>query len=150
WDLASGKLSGEYPVGPALHTPGAGSLGYKGPVLQWLPGAAGWLINGHVLYHRPSARIVWVLRTRAPFVNTVGLLDRDHLLAPLREGEQDYLVRVPVPWPDIEAGLKAMTSPAPAPLRPGQAVTLQVEVGDLRLADPEQARVELRQVLTDR
>ncbi len=150
WDAATGTLSGEFPVGPVLLTPGAGGIGYQGPVLQWLPEGAGWLLNGHVLYHRPSKRVVWILRTRHPFVHTVGLLDRDHVLAPYREGETESLVSVPIPWSQLDPALKDLQKPDPAPLRPGQAVTVQVDVSSLRLGNPQQVEADLRQVLTDR
>src|SRR5262249_53666981 len=114
----------------------------------WLPDRAGWLLNGHVLFSRAAGRIVWVLRTRAPWVDTVALLDKGQLLAPVREGEQEYLVNIPVPWSEIEAALKAMA--APAPLRRGQPVSVQVDMGALRLADPAQIQAEIGQALTDR
>jgi hypothetical protein len=149
WDLDAGRLSGEFPVGPALSTPGAGNLGYTGTVVQWLPDGAGWLLNGHVLFHRPTGRIAWVLRTRAK-TNTVALLDRNRLLAPVQEGKEEQLIDIPVPWQQIDTALAALAGPDPVPLRPGQPVSVQADVGALRLGEPEQIQTEIRQALVDR
>jgi hypothetical protein len=150
WDTDTGRLSGEFPVSAALNTPGAGGMGYTGTVVQWLPDGAGWLLNGHVLFHRPTGRIVWILRTRAPWTSISHLLDRNRLLAPVLEGEKEHLIDVPVPWQQMETALQTLDRRDAVPLRPGQPVTVHADVGALRLGDSELIQAEIRQALTER
>lgn len=145
WDVAAGRLADEYPVGSTLHAVG---VGYRGPAVQWLPDGSGWLLGGHVLYHRAARRIVWLFRTRLGVEDIEAVLDRGRLLAPVREGEQEGFLDVPVPWADIEAGLQALDRPAP--LRPGQPVSVQVDVGRLQLADSAGIQKDLHALLVER
>lgn len=147
WDTATGQLLGEHPF-PALT-----GVGHYGPPLQWLPDGSGWLADGHALVHRTPgrvARIVWLLQTQAPFVNFVSFLDQNHLLAPIHEDERTALISVPIPWQEINAAQAAEAGQDAAPLRPRQAVSLQVDVGNLHLGDEQKARRELTKALTER
>jgi len=144
WDASSGQLLGEHVF------PGLTNVGPTGAPLQWLPDGDGWLVNGHAIVHGATGRIVWLLHTKAPFVNAVSVLDQNHLLAPLYENEKHAMISVPIPWAQIDAALKAEAVADAAPLRPKQPVSLQVDIGDLHLGNEQEARDELTKTLTER
>ncbi len=57
---------------------------------------------------------------------------------------------VALPWPKVDASLKAIASKAPAHVRPGQPVTVKVDVDAVRFGNAEEVRKALTQTLTER
>ena len=122
-----------------------------------MPDGSAWLLNGHALVNRKDGAWVWSLFAppyadpktgRIPFgadvfvyTQCVHLLDNDHALAGLGgKGVPHRLEVVSLPWPKIDATLKAIESDAPALLRPGGSLSLQFQIGAVRHATPRRPR----------
>jgi hypothetical protein len=78
------------------------------------------------------------------------ILDNDRVAVLSGGSGARQLQIVKLPWPKIDAALKALSSDVPAHVKPGQTVTLQIEVGAVRSGTPEQAKVELLKTVTER
>ena len=165
WDLEKGEVVANHviPGGPNFPAPGWTSIAEIN--LEWLSDGSAWLIAGHALINRKDGR--WVWSTFAPpyadpktgrmpfgtdvfvFSQSIHLLDTDHALAGLGgRGIAHHLEVVTLPWPKIDASLKAMESDAPALLKPGGSLTLKFHMGTVRHSTPQEAQAELTKALT--
>lgn len=146
-DAANGKESQEhrYPVYYSDFVPG---IVYQGPPMEWLPDASGLLLGGTMVLDRVSGRQLWLCYT-AP--NEYNLDNSRH--------------RVPVPGGFLTVGGKSGVSkitllPLPANsselaqslsgnnsveslLKPGQKVSLAVQVDKLRFGTPDETKKAL-------
>lgn len=152
YDLSTGKPAGEHVV------PGHISLGthaassYDGPKLQPMPDGKGWLLFGRLLLDRETGLVVWHLRSaEGNYENSERFpIPGDGLLLVSGQNRAKYLTRMQIPRKEIDASLKALADGAPALLKPGQPVNLQITVGNLRGGSPEQTKSALEELIGKR
>ncbi len=162
WDLAKGEVVVEHGLlgGPTFKTPGWSDAGAR--PIDWLPDGSAWLIAGHALVNRKDGRWVWnlfapsyrdakgAMRPNALiYSQAVKLLDDDHVLAGLKGSTGGRLEVVAIPWPQIDASLKALESDTPALLRAGGAVTLKFTIGNVRFSNPKEVKDGLREAIIE-
>jgi len=152
WDVAKGEVVVDHLIKGMvkLNTPGGQNI--PGHTIDWLPDGSAWLLYSHTLVDRANGRLVWTFRPApgdiygAPRV----LIDADRMLAVVGPPEARRLEIIPLPWAKVDAAQKAIEAKAPAHVRPGQAVSLKVEVGKVRFGTPAGTRDELIKALTER
>lgn len=154
WSSADRSLSVEHKFQGDLSLAVRGAQGYKGPALEWLPDGRGYLLYGHELVDRRSGRLVWFVLNAPDDFSPLPrcVLSADRLLVATSQGFGRALPMqvLKLPWAAIEASLKAMSGKEAAIVRPGQAVSLQVEVGAVRGGTPEQTKADLVKLFTER
>jgi hypothetical protein len=118
------------------------------------PDASLLLLHGSALLDRISRMLVW--RSRVPWASDTPphFLDNQTLLlgtGAANAAHAEMLEAIPVPTADIRKSLDAMNNPrAPAHLRPGQSVSVTVDVINIRAGDKEATRKQLEATLTQR
>ncbi|NQT40276.1 MAG: hypothetical protein HQ581_22475, partial [Planctomycetes bacterium] len=117
--------------------------------IQWTPEASGWLVCGRHVVDRETKRVVW-MRTGG---STIGGTPR--FIAPMavcvggETSEGPCLAPAEVPMEGIFAAIEVMESDGEVVLRPGDSVSLKVEVvGEVKRAGSE-AKVHVTQRLTE-
>ena len=161
WDVTKAEVAADYqlPSGPMFPTPGWADSG--GRSIDWLPDGSAWLLAGHALVNRKDGRWVWSLfspsykdakgnfRPDALISSqSVKLLDNDHALAGLKpRGGRIGLEVVALPWPQIDASLKAIEAGAPALLNSGGSLTLQFHVGNVRFSTVQEVEAGLAEAI---
>ena len=152
WDVAKGEVLVDHLIKGMvkLNTPGGQNT--PGHTLEWLPDGSAWLLYGHTLVDRNSGRLVWTFRPAQGdfYPGPRILLDADRMLATVGPPDSRRLEVIPLPWAKIDAAQKAIEAKAPAHVRPGQAVSLKVEVGKVRFGTPEGTREQILKALTER
>ena len=153
WTVAKPEIVVDHTfVGDPKHM-APGSFSYKGPDIEWLPDGSAWLLHGHVIVDRAGGRPVWMLRTAKWFLDPGPrrMIDNDRVLVVTGPDKAKRLEVVTLPWPKIDASVKAMESPdVPAFVRPGGSVSLKVEVSRVQNSTTAAVREELTKVLTSR
>jgi hypothetical protein len=102
---------------------------------QWLPDGSGWLVGGRVIIERKGKRAVYIFPVPRGDTPRHHFLDNEHLVCPAAGGVgafADHLGVATIPWDRINASLAAMNGKGPALLRPTQAITVKIELADLR------------------
>jgi hypothetical protein len=119
-----------------------GAVGYQGPLLEWLPDRSGWLLWGHAVVDRASRQVVWTLQSADDDLLPAArrLLDSDRLALFAGPSSLQRMQVAHLPWTKIDASLRALEDDAPAALKPGQALTLELEIGKLRGGTVEETR----------
>jgi len=122
---------------------------YRGAAVEWL-GAKGWCLFGGSVVDRDTRRVVWNLEL--PIVDR--LTARHTLLGGWIAQAGPYghktLQFVPIPWPQIEAGLSAIQGNSPARLKPGGSVSLDFDIGQLRFGTKEDTTARLSEIYEER
>lgn len=139
-----GKLLFDRPV--SVH----GRVGGDDLPPQWLPGGAGWVIDGNIVDRVTGAT---VLVTKRPFGNDrVAVLADENRLAGVfaSDRNEDRLRFVPVPWDKLRRSLKAMTDREPAHIAPGLAVSVDVQLAGRNGAGGGDAGKLITEALTKR
>ena len=130
-----------------------GAFSYKGPAIDVLPDGSAFLLYGHGIVDRASGRLVWMIEDSPADFNPVPrrLLDNDHVTvaAGSSQGERRLAV-LRLPWAKIDASLKALAAGAEAHVKPGQSVSLHVEVAAVRAGSPDETKADLVKALTER
>ncbi len=96
--------------------------------LQWFPERKAWLVCNNI-FDRGSERIVALAETGNHPVNTLGILDDNHLCASLSTAPEELQI-TEIPWAEIDASLEAMKNKATSLLHPDDSVKVSVIVGD--------------------
>ena len=150
WSLEDGQLAINLPL-PASLSQAAGVSSYKGRRLKWLPDGSAWLLYGHALVDRNSGKYVWSIGLGS-VVNSPArkLITNDHLLTVMAPKNAKQLQVVRLPWKQIDSALKALTTDEPAHLKPGQEVSLQIDVAQVRFGTPEKVKAELTAAMKQR
>jgi hypothetical protein len=162
WDLAKGEVVVEHalPSGPTFKTPGWGDAGARS--IDWLPDGSAWLLAGHALVNRKDGRWVWnvfapaykdangkMMSNALIYSQAVRLLDNDHALAALKARTGGRLEVVDLPWPQIDASLKALESNTPALLRAGGSLSLKFNIGSVRFSSAKEVEDGLTEAIRD-
>lgn len=130
-----------------------GAFSYKGPALDWLPDGSAFVLYGHAVVDRNTGRLVWMIRPADEDIYPAArrVLDNDHVAVVTGAWLGERRVQIlKLPWPQIDGSLKAMTSDAAAHLKPGQTISLEVTVADVRSGTPDQTKTDIVQALTER
>ncbi len=121
-------------------------------LLQSLPDGSGWVLNGRAIFDRKHRVLVY----RAAGVYGYGrgtqfrLIDEDHILLRDSLSKGADLVVVRVPWLTIRTALAALEKGEHVALRPGQAVSVAVDIGAVDFTTAQQASDELRKEIVER
>jgi S1-C subfamily serine protease len=148
WNLADGQLSIQ--LKDVVWAAGLDSVmataNQEVPLaLEWLPDGSALLIGNGTLVDRNSGQIVWRLRLPA-FANLKAprlFLGTDFLLIPKYQALAQGFTAFKLPWREIDSGLKSLHAKGEAWLRPGEKLSLKVDVGELRFQKPDQIKVAL-------
>lgn len=98
--------------------------------LQWAFDGTGLLIRERLLMDRKLKRIVWLLPDRPMHSYRTHFRDVDWVLSVPEEGES--LLPQIVPTDEIRKSVDAILANAPALVRPGGAISVEIQVGDLQ------------------
>jgi len=162
WDVAKGEQIIEHtlPSGPGFKTPGWSDVASR--PLDWLPDGSAWLVAGHALVNRKDGR--WVWNVFAPsymgpngmykpgsmiYSQAIKILDNDHAIAGLKGKAGGRLEVVALPWPQIDASLKAVESKVPALLNAGGSLSLKFSIGNVRFSNPKEVEAGLTEAIRD-
>lgn len=145
WDVAKGEQTTALALPKSLLLKSDAIYIHKGPQVEWLPDASAWLLRGFEVVDRESGLMVWTIRPASGQImqGPRRFLDNDRLLLVSGPRGAPRLEALAMPWPQIDATIKAMRSDTPAYLRPGQEVSVQVEVAGVRFSNPDQTKSEL-------
>lgn len=124
---------------------------YKGPKFECLPGNAGFLLAGDVWIDGKSGRLVWYINRGTDLYNHTKRVPVPNGVI-MTEGTDNArrLAVVEVPWKQIESTLEAIKEEKPAHIRPGKAVSLDIQIGKLQYGKAEDTKAALAEVLTER
>jgi hypothetical protein len=115
-----------------------GSFAMEGPALEWVPDRSGLLVYGRYLFSRSVGRVVWEIQP-PDNDHRFHFLEKNWLMLADGARSNSTLAGVRVPWDRINKSLEAMSLPKTAAhVRPGVAVALKVEVGQLHSMDKQQ------------
>jgi hypothetical protein len=144
WDK-DGRLVEQHNLGSTI------SAGYylDGP-LQWAPDGQGWLLHGNWYFDRKLGAIAWYMETPSQHNYPHRFLDNDHILATRGNFQIRELVSVEIPRQKIAAAAQSLKSGTPALLKPGDTVSIQVNVGECRFTDKEAVKNEILQAIEQR
>ena len=106
-----------------------------GNPLEWVPDNSGWLLVGQFLMDRKAKAVVYANLVGWPYEPNAFFLDKNRLLT--IDAATKSLKVVEVPWAKIRKSVDAMLAKAPAHLRPGEAMSLKFEFGQLRGGEDE-------------
>ena len=127
-----------------------GAPSYKGPKLECLHNGS-YLIAGSLWIDGDTGRIVWYLDYGADKYNFAQRIPTPNgLIVPEGPDEVRHLVVLETPWEAITASLKAIDAEAPAAVRPGQPVSLDIKIGKLQHGTKEETTAALTEALTER
>lgn len=144
-DLKTGKPIDELEISGKTVASGA----YHGTAIEWL-GDRGWCLFGTNIVDRRARRVVWTL--------DVPLGDRLTARRTLPGGwlcvsgsrSKSHLAFLPIPWDRIDASLAAMNSDADAHLKPGDKISLEIQLGELRFGSTGETIGRLTKVFRER
>lgn len=109
------------------------------------------LIQGRNLFDRKLKRIVW--RTEVPWATDVPprFIKTDTVVLPRGGARGETLEAVQLPMDRLSKSIAAMNSPkAAAHYKPGQSVSVQVDVQEVRFGDRETTRKQLEEAIAAR
>lgn len=119
--------------------------------LSWLPDGSGWFIGGRRLIDRTTSSVIWEIKSDRHDHGQKSascVLSNDQVLVISGQDEAREMMPVRIPWDKIREKLGTIRTDQPVDLKSGSAVTLQIEVGDLRLATQDQVSAALRTAAT--
>jgi len=145
FDMESGAPADQVEIAGKPPTASA----YRGTAIEWL-GVKGWCLFGGTVIERKTRRVVWNLEL--PIVDR--LTSRRTLpggwIAQGGPHARKTLRFVPIPWPQIEAGLAAIKGSSTAYLKPGGSVSLNFDIGQLRFGTKEDTATRLTEMYEKR
>jgi hypothetical protein len=150
WDIEKGTVSVDYHLAAGPTFPVGGQF-VGGPKIDWLPDGSAWLLADHAIVDRDNGRWVWTLIQAKNDIGGLSpkILDADHALALVgRPMAAKRLEVITLPWPQIDASLKAAQSESPAILRPGDSIGLKFYIEKLRGSSAQEVQAELAKALT--
>lgn len=122
-----------------------------GPAVEWVPDRSGVLVSGRYLFSRKAGRVVWAFSPPDSSGHRFHFLDRNWLLVADDVYSDCTLAGLRVPWDRIDKSIEAMSSPETAAhVRPGAAVALKLEVGQVRSTQKDLMTDWFGRVLTTR
>ncbi len=142
---ADGKISLQHHLGLQI-----GAAYMDGPEVVWAPDGQGWLLHGNYLFDRQLQAVTWICNDPPSHNFPQRFLDDEHLLTTRGDFQEFQLVSVKIPRKEIAAVAASLTSGQPALLKPGDAVALQIQLGQLRYSAPDTVTRELTDAVTKR
>lgn len=118
--------------------------------LQWAPDGSGWFLSHQFLLDRQTLRIVWELEIRNLAQPPTHFAQPDRIWSFSYKGRsyQD-LVAIKIPQAEIREALQSAED-GETFLKPGDAVSLNLELGDIQFADPSEVGEEFTRLFTKR
>lgn len=122
---------------------------YAGRSVEWL-GDRGWCLFGGTVIERKTRRVVWNLDLHISSRLTARASLPGGWIAQGGPYNQKRLGFVPIPWDQIDASLAALEQSGAAHLSPGKAVSLNLQVGELRYGTEPDTRGRLAEIFGKR
>lgn len=118
-------------------------VGADRPMVFYLPDNSGWFIDGSKLLDRKSMTILWEITNIAWHDVYAAVIDQNTVMTTSGVGSDQDLVFLNIPWDKIRAA-QANVDPNEKPLLTrGGAVSLKLNVADIRFADPALTQVAI-------
>lgn len=105
----------------------------------WLPDQKSLLLGREFLYDRERKFFVWQI-DRGPFQSEqpVRILDQDHALIHISDHKGGDLVKQTIPWQGIEETIGGEKFDEVALVKPGEALSVEVQVFNARFSNPQE------------
>lgn len=119
--------------------------------LQWTPDGKAWFLGRQYLLLRDSKLLVWQLKRawngeRLP----AQLVDQQHIVTNFADHATGDLVMQEIPWEQIDHEISATNLDENALVRPGEAMSIEVQVFNVRFGNPQEVANILGTALTKR
>jgi hypothetical protein len=152
WDVAKGTVVVDHTLKGNVKLNVKGAQSYKGRALEWLPDGSAWLVCGHTMVDRAGGRAVWIFRDGEGdfYPEPRILIDNDRMLTVAGPTNDRRLEVVALPWKQVDKALKAIEAKTTAYVRPGQPVSLKIDIGEVRFGAADQTRAGITKTLVDR
>lgn len=124
-----------------------------GQRLRWLPDGNAWLIGGPNLLERESRLFAWRAADLSGLYDGLPLivLDQDHVVVAGSQGPPGGSYRkVAIPWNAIRPAVAAALEDKEAIIRPGQPMSLEFVIGQIRFSNPAEVTEQFTKLLTQR
>jgi WD40 repeat protein len=144
-DVASGTVAEQLEIAGKPPTASA----YRGAAVEWLADR-GWCLFGGTVIDRGTRRVVWNLDLPIMYRLTARRTVPGGWIALTGPYSQKRVRFLPIPWEQITAGLTGMQADAPALLKPGGAISLEIRVGQLRAGTADDTQTRLIAVFHER
>ena len=118
--------------------------------IEWSPDGRALLLHGNFVFDRGYRAIAWIMKTPVQHNYHHTWLVNSHVVATQGDFQNRDLVAVRVPRPKIQRAVRSLESGAPALLKPGDGVSLKINVGEARFANKSEVERELRNALSER
>ena len=145
FDFAAGTVADQLELAGKPPT----SSAYRGAAVEWLDDK-GWCLFGGTIIDRATRRAVWNLVLPI----TDSLTPRRTLPTGWIAATGPYASKrmkfTPIPWDKIQAGLAALAGDEAAPLKPGQAVSLDLTADQLRFGTATDTTTKLAEIFQER
>ena len=124
--------------------------GDKGGVV-WLPDQSGWILGKQYLFDREKKMLLWRLqRSDSRNELPIKMVDQENVLAHVGDGRSGELAKIPIPWSEIQQSLGGENWESLALVKPGEAMSIKVEVYNVRFAQPQEVANAMGTALTQR
>lgn len=119
------------------------SMGRDMSAVFYLPDKSGWFLNGKTLLDRKTMTFLWEINEVAWHDGVSSVLDQNTVMTTSNDGGDLDLVFLTIPWEKIRAAQGEMTQDAKPLLTRGGAVSLEVQMGEVRFADSGQTQASI-------
>lgn len=119
--------------------------------IQWLPDGRSWLLGLQFLLQREQKLLVWNIQRAWPYDRQpVRVLNQDHVLAVVNDNSGGDVVQQKIPWDEINRQTDAANLDEIALVRPGDPMSIEVQVFNVRFGNPQEVANALGTSLTKR
>jgi hypothetical protein len=118
----------------------------------WLPDQSGWILGKQYLFDREKKMLLWQLvRTHNPFdEQPVKMVDQGSILAHIGDHNNGELTKIAIPWEQIQQSLGGENWESLALVKPGDSLSVSVDVFNVRFAQPQEVANVIGTALTKR
>lgn len=119
--------------------------------LQWLPDGNSWLLGSQSLVLREQKLLVWDIQRAWPHDRApIRVLNQDHVLALVSDNSGGDIVQQKIPWEEINHQTDAANLEEIALVKPGDPMSIEVQVFNVRFGNPQEVANALGISLTKR
>ncbi len=122
----------------------------NGAGIEWAPDGQGWLLHGNYYFDRQLKAVAWILKPPVQHNYHHRWLDNEHIVASQGDFQNRDLVSVAVPRADIARTAQALAAGADALLKPGDSISVNVQMGKTRFAGVQQVQQTLFETVSKR
>lgn len=124
---------------------------YKGPPLEFVGSQVGFFVDGRELIDRKSGRVVWRFHQRSGEHNDAPrILTPTGLIASAGDGFDKKIQVLPFSGEKLDRSIDALNENADAFVKPGDKVTLNIEMKESDFPNARNLKIGLEQSLSDR